>query len=74
MVMGIEDWPSTDYREINEERLLASVRDVLGRQVMTLRSPPVIPDTARSNPFEQQSATGSVGKQSVYSQERSFSA
>ncbi len=58
MVMGIEDWPSTDYREINEERLLASVRDVLGRQVMTLRSPPVIPDTARSNPFEQQSIVG----------------
>lgn len=58
MVMGLEDWPDTDYREINEERLLASVRDALGRQVTTLRTPPVIPDTDRSNPFEQRSLVG----------------
>lgn len=58
MVMGLEDWPSTDYREINEERLLASVRNALGKQVTTLRSPPVIPETDRSNPFEEQSYVG----------------
>lgn len=58
MVMGLEDWPSTDYQEINEDRLLASVRDVMGGQVMSLRSPPVVPDTDRSNPFEQQSIVG----------------
>ena len=58
MVMGLEDWPSTDYQEINEERLLASVREVMGPQVMSLRTPPVVPDTDRSNPFEQQSSVG----------------
>lgn len=58
MVMGLEDWPSTDYREINEERLLASVRNALGRQVAMLRSPPVIPESDRSNPFEEQSYVG----------------
>ncbi|MGZ0174720.1 MAG: DrmB family protein, partial [Planctomycetales bacterium] len=58
MVMGLEDWPSTDYREINEERLLASVRAALGSQVASLRSPPVVPETDRSNPFEQQSDVG----------------
>ncbi len=58
MVMGLEDWPSTDYREINEERLLASVRSALGKQVATLRSPPVIPDTDRTSPFEEQSNIG----------------
>lgn len=58
MVMGLEDWPSTDYQEINEERLLASVRAALGGQVASLRSPPVVPETDRSNPFEQQSDVG----------------
>jgi hypothetical protein len=58
MVMGLEDWPSTDYREINEERLLASVRNSLGKQIATLRSPPVIPETDRSSPFEAQSNIG----------------
>lgn len=58
MVMGLEDWPRTDYREINEGRLLASVRDALGRQVMSLRTPPVVPDRDRTSPFEQQSIVG----------------
>ncbi len=58
MVMGLEDWPGTDYREINEERLLASVRTALGPQVQQLRSPPVVPETDRSNPFEEQSYVG----------------
>jgi MrfA Zn-binding domain len=58
MIMGLEDWPSTDYREINEERLLASVRNALGKQVVSLRTPPVIPETDRSNPFEEQSYVG----------------
>ena len=58
MMMGLEDWPQTDYREINEGRLLASVRDALGRQVMSLRTPPVVPDRDRVNPSEQQSIVG----------------
>ena len=58
MVMGLEDWPNTDYRELTEERLLASIRNILGPQVNALRSPPIVPDTDRSNPFEEQSYVG----------------
>jgi hypothetical protein len=58
MVMGLEDWPTMDSREINEERLLASVKHALGRQVFALRSPPVIPESDRSSPFEEQAAIG----------------
>lgn len=58
MVMGLEDWPGTDYREITEERLLASVRNMLGKQMQSLRTPPVVPDSDRSNPFEEQSYVG----------------
>ena len=58
MVMGLEDWPNSDYREITEERLLASVRSTLGGQVNALRSPPIVPDTDRLNPFEEQSYIG----------------
>ncbi|QDV35688.1 DUF1998 domain-containing protein [Tautonia plasticadhaerens] len=58
MVMGLEDWPNSEYREITEERLLASVRNALGAQVASLRSPPIVPDTDRTNPFEQQACVG----------------
>ena len=58
MVMGLEDWPNSDYRELTEERLLASIRNILGPQVNALRSPPIVPDTDRSNPFEEQSYVG----------------
>ena len=43
MVMGLEDWPVKDTIEIGEERLLASVKEVLGHQVKALRSAPVVP-------------------------------
>ncbi len=33
MVMGLEDWPLKDTVEIGEQRLLASVKEVLGHQV-----------------------------------------
>ena len=58
MVMGLEDWPASDYREITEGRLLASVRNALGPQVHQLRSPPVVPETDRTNRFEEQSYVG----------------
>lgn len=58
MVMGLEDWPNTDYQELTEERLLASIRNILGPQVNALRSPPIVPDTSRSNPFEEQALVG----------------
>jgi hypothetical protein len=58
MVMGLEDWPTKDTVEIGEERLLASVREVLGTQVMALRSAPVVPDTFQINQFDQSSIIG----------------
>ncbi len=58
MVMGLEDWPASNYREITEERLLASVRNAIGPQVQQLRSPPVVPEMDRSNPFEERSYVG----------------
>src|SRR3954454_320687 len=58
MVMGLEDWPNSDYRELTEERLLASIRKILGPQVNALRSPPIVPYSDRSSPFEQQSFLG----------------
>ena len=36
MVMGLEDWPLKDTVEIGEQRLLASVKEVLGHQVKSL--------------------------------------
>ena len=59
MVMGLEDCANSDHREITEERLLASVRSTLGRTGRdALRSPPIVPDTDRLNPFEEQSYIG----------------
>jgi hypothetical protein len=40
MVMGLDDWPVHATEEIGEERLLASVRALLGDQVKALRCPP----------------------------------
>src|SRR5262249_2533158 len=58
MVMGLEDWPRKDTIEIGEQRLLASVREVLGQQVRSLRSAPVVPDTNRVNPFDASALVG----------------
>ncbi len=52
MVMGLEEWPLKDTVEIGEQRLLASVKEVLGQQVKSLRSAPVVPDTFQVNPFD----------------------
>ena len=58
MVMGLEDWPLKDTVEIGEERLLASVKEVLGHQVQALRSAPVVPDTYQFNQFEASALVG----------------
>lgn len=58
MVMGLEDWPFKDTVEIGEERLLVSVREVLGAQVKTLRSAPVAPDTFQFNQFDASTLIG----------------
>lgn len=58
MVMGLEDWPIKDTVEIGEPRLLASVREVLGTQVQSLRSAPVLPDTHQVNQFDASALVG----------------
>ena len=58
MVMGLDDWPVKDTVEIGEQRLLASVREVLGQQVAALRSAPVVPDTHQVNQFDASALVG----------------
>ena len=58
MVMGLEDWPLKDTVEIGEQRLLASVKEVLGPQVGALRSAPVVPDTYQVNQFDSSALVG----------------
>lgn len=58
MVMGLEDWPFKDTVEIGEQRLLASVKDVLGQQVKSLRSAPVVADTNQVNQFDASALIG----------------
>src|SRR5258707_1586577 len=58
MVMGLEDWPFKDTVEIGEQRLLASVKEVLGQQVKSLRSAPVVPDTYQVNQFDSSALVG----------------
>ena len=58
MVMGLEDWPLKDTVEIGEQRLLASVKEVLGQQVKSLRSAPVVPDAYQVNQFDTSALVG----------------
>jgi Domain of unknown function (DUF1998) len=58
MVMGLEDWPLKDTVEIGEQRLLASVKEVLGQQGKSLRSAPVVADSYQVNPFDSSALVG----------------
>ena len=58
MVMGLEDWPLKDTVEIGEERLLASVKEVLGHQVQALRSAPVVSDAYQVSQFDASALVG----------------
>ena len=58
MVMGLDDWPLKDTVEIGEQRLLASVKEVLGQQAAALRSAPVVPDTYQVNQFDSSTLVG----------------
>lgn len=55
LVMGLEDWPVAHSTEICEERLLASVQNVLGAQVKKLLTPPRGPESVggRMNWFDE---------------------
>lgn len=51
MVMGLDDWPlEQGATEIGEPRLLKAVQQELGPQVARLLTPPVVADTAGSQP------------------------
>jgi hypothetical protein len=58
MVMGLEDWPLKDTVEVGEERLLGSVKEVLGQQVKSLRSPPVAPESPPGKQFDPSALIG----------------
>lgn len=60
MVMGLDDWPVHATEELGEERLLASVRALLGGQVKSLRCPPVPEETNQfvSSPFDAEAKIG----------------
>lgn len=58
MVMGLEDWPVKDTVEIGEERLLASVKEVLGQQIKALRSAPVAVDNHQVSQFDSSALVG----------------
>jgi hypothetical protein len=59
MVMGLEDWPEDDCKEIAEERLLAAVRRQLGPQVQKLLAPPVAESTGLvPGPFDESTRIG----------------
>lgn len=62
MVMGLEDWEPflQDASEITEERLLASVRQMLGNQVRSLRNAPIVPETDgfSAGPFDPAAQVG----------------
>ncbi len=58
MVMGLEDWPLKDTSEIGEQRLLATVKEVLGQQVKSLRSAPVVPEGHQVNQFDPSALVG----------------
>lgn len=59
MIMGLEGWDKTHTTKLNEERLLAAVRQELGSQVKDLRSPPIPPDTdVAYDPFNEAARIG----------------
>lgn len=59
MVMGIDDWDVNHMTAINEDRLLAAVKQELGYQVQRLCYPPLLADSDGGwNPFEEANRVG----------------
>ena len=52
VITGLEDWPVQPLSEITEDRLLASVREELGNQVLHLMAPPRAPEEASTGSFD----------------------
>ena len=60
VITGLEDWPVQPLSEITEDRLLASVREELGSQVLHLMAPPRVQEEASARSFGDEAAN-SVG-------------
>jgi hypothetical protein len=61
IVSGLDDWPvdPSYVREIQEDRLLAAIKNELGHQVQRLLSLPFVPEeTSRPNPFDREAHIG----------------
>ena len=60
MVMGLDDWDTTQMSPVNEPRLLEAVRAQMGGQVERLCYPPARSDSEGvwNNPFEEESRVG----------------
>ncbi len=60
MVMGLDEWDTTQSDPLAEERLLAAVREELGAQVQHLVPPPTPPeeDLGSNSPFDKNAKVG----------------
>ena len=60
MVMGLDEWDTTQSNPLAEERLLAAVREELGPQVQRLVPPPTPPedDLGPTSPFDKNARVG----------------
>lgn len=58
MIMGLDDWNKELCVPINEERLLTTVRRVLGTQVQELCQPPFAANEISSNPYDSENLQG----------------
>ncbi|MGH2497469.1 MAG: DrmB family protein [Ktedonobacteraceae bacterium] len=57
LIMGLDDWDTSNMQEINEERLLQALQSTLGPQLKRLLSPPHSPDTPQG-PFDPAALIG----------------
>ena len=57
LIMGLDDWDTSNMQEISEERLLQALQSSLGSQLKFLLSPPHSPDTPQG-PFDPAALTG----------------
>src|SRR5487761_1558991 len=60
IVMGLDDWEQPSPTTIGEERLLQSVRALLGPQVSRLLAPPEAPEQGPGafNPYDESNLVG----------------
>jgi hypothetical protein len=58
MIMGLDEWNKELCLPINEERLLTTVKRVLGTHVQELRQPPFVKSDISANPFDNQNLLG----------------